>query len=178
MNWIIAAAGLVVLVTGMALVVVLRQLLSPARHHEVSLDWLNRFSLSRYKVMERLFSETDFEFLKSQKGYHPSIARHLRRQRRAIFRSYLSCLKRDFGHLEAAAMLCMAASGTDRPDLAKAVLMRRLVFTWAVVRTEWRLALYSLGLGTVDVSALVGSLSGMRLELGQIAIARQSAAAA
>ena len=177
MNWIIAAAGLVTLGAGIALVLVFRRVLSQARHHEGCVDWLNRFSISRYKVMERLFSETDFEFLRSQKGYHPSISRHLRRQRRAIFRSYLSCLKRDFGRLEAAVLLCMAASRADRPDLANAVLRRRLVFTWAVVRAEWRLALYSLGLGTVDVSQLIGSLTGMRVELGQMVIARQAAAA-
>jgi hypothetical protein len=34
-----------------------------------------------------------------------------------------------------------------------------------------------LGLGTVDVGQLVGSLSGMRLELGQMALARQEMAA-
>jgi hypothetical protein len=177
MNWILAAAGLVTLGAGIALVIVFRQLLSPARHHEVSVDWLNRFSISRYKAMERLFSEADFDFLKSQKGYHPSISRRLRRQRRAIFRSYLSCLKRDFGRLEAAILLCMAASRADRPDLAKAILKRRLVFTWAVACAEYRLVLYGLGLGTVDVGKLIGSLSGMRVELGQMALARQAVAA-
>jgi len=177
MNLILTAAGSVTLVTGIVLVIILRQLLSPARHHEVSVDWLSSFSISRYKAMERLFSEADFEFLKSQKGYHPSISRRLRRQRCTIFRSYLSCLKRDFGRLEAALMLCMAASRADRPDLAKAVLKRRLVFTWAVYCAEYRLVLYGLGLGTVDVSGLVGSLSGMRVELGQMALARQGMAA-
>jgi hypothetical protein len=177
MNWILASAGVVTLVTGIALVIVFRQLLSPSRRHEVSVDWLNRFSISRYRAMERLFSEDDFDFLKSQKGYHPSISRRLRRQRCAIFRSYLSSLKRDFGRLEAAVMLCMAASRTDRPDLAKAVIKRRLVFTWAVACAEYRLVLYGWGLGTVDVSRLVGSLSGMRVELGQMALARQGMAA-
>jgi hypothetical protein len=177
MNWIYAAAGSVALGAGIVLVIIFRQLLSPARRHEVSVDWLNRFSISRYKVMGRLFSEADFEFLKSQKGYHPSISRHLRRQRCAIFRSYLICLKRDFGRLEAAVMLCMAASRADRPDLAKALLKRRLVFTWAVACAEYRLVLYGFGLGTMDVTKLVGSLSGMRGELGQMALARQAMAA-
>ena len=177
MNWVLTAAGLVTLVTGVTLAIVFRQLLSPARHHEVSVDWLNRFSISRYKVIERLFSEDDFDFLKSQKGYHPSTSRRLRRERCAIFRCYLSSLKRDFGLLEAAVMLCMAASRADRPDLAKAILKRRLVFTWAVACAEYRLVLYGFGLGTVDVSRLVGSLSGMRVELGQMALARQAMAA-
>lgn len=177
MNWILAAAGLVTLGTGVALAMVFRQLLSPARHHEVNIEWLNGFSISRYKVMERLFSEADFEFLKSQKGNHPGIARRLRHQRCAIFRSYLTSLKQDFGRLEAAVMLCMTASRADRPDLARAVLQRRLVFTWAVACAEYRLVLYGFGLGTMDVSKLVGSLSGMRLELGQMALARQAMAA-
>jgi hypothetical protein len=71
----------------------------------------------------------------------------------------------------------MIMSRQDRPDLAKALLKRRLVFTYALMVTEWSLALHGLGLGTVDVSRLVGSLDGMRIQLGQAALVRQGSLA-
>lgn len=127
--------------------------------------------------MARLFAEEDYAFLAGQRGFNPRIARQLRRERRRVFRSYLNCLKRDFGQLEAAIKMCMIMSRQDRPDLAKALLKRRLVFTYALMVTEWGLALHSLGLGTVDVSRLVGSLDGMRIQLGQAALVRQGSLA-
>jgi hypothetical protein len=71
----------------------------------------------------------------------------------------------------------MVTSREDRPDLARALVTRRLMFTYALAVTEWRLALHGLGLGTVDMSRLVGSLDGMRMQLGQVALARQSSLA-
>ena len=173
----IAVAGL--LSGGMACVVVLlyRRLMSPGRHQEVDAGRLSRFSVARYRPMERLFAEEDYVFLARQKGYHPSIARQLRRERRRVFRGYLELLKGDFAQLEAAVKLCMVTSCEDRPDLAKALLKRRLSFTYALAATEWRLALHALGLGTVNIGQLVGSLDGMRIQLGQVALARQSSLA-
>jgi len=159
------------------LVLLYRRLMSPLRRQEVSAAWLSRFSVARYRPMERLFAEEDYEFLTCQRGYHPGIARQLRRQRRRVFRSYLDCLKRDFGQLEAAIKMCMVTSCEDRPDLAKALLKRRLVFTYAVLAVECRLVLCSVGLGKIDVCRLVSSLDGMRTQLGQVALARQASLA-
>ena len=47
-------------------------------------SWLNGFSLARYRVMERLLSEADYTFLAAQPGYHPSLAKKLRRERRKL----------------------------------------------------------------------------------------------
>ena len=163
--------------TACILILLYMNLLSSVRVHDVDLGKLSRFSVARYRPMARLFAEEDFEFLANQDGFNPRIARQLRRERRRIFCSYLDCLKRDFGHLEAAVKVCMVTSRQDRPDLAKALLKRRLVFTYALLVTEWGLALHTLGLGTVDVSRLVGSLDGMRMQLGQAALVRQGSLA-
>ena len=64
--------------------------------------------------------------------------------------------------------------GGEDADLAKAILKRRLVFAYALTLTESRLLLFRFGLGTMDVQALIGSLDGMRLQLGQMALARQA----
>ena len=164
---------------GMACVLTLlyRNLVSSLRVSDVDAGRLSRFSVTRYRPMARLFAEEDYEFLACHKGYNPRMARQFRRERRRVFRSYLDRLKRDFGQLEAAIKLCMIMSREDRPDLAKALLKRRLVFTYALMVVEWHLALHSLGLGTVDVSRLVGSLDGMRIQLGHAALLRQGSLA-
>lgn len=53
----------------------------------------------------------------------------------------------------------------DRPDLARNILKQRLMFSWALGGVEVRLALQSLGLGTVDVRGLVGVMETMREQL-------------
>jgi len=163
--------------TACLLALLYRNLTSSVRVPDVDIGRLNRFSVARYRPMARLFAEEDYAFLAGQRGFNPRIARQLRRERRRVFRSYLNCLKRDFGQFEAAVKVCMIMSRQDRPDLAKALLKRRLVFTYALMVTEWSLALHGLGLGTVDVSRLVGSLDGMRIQLGQAALVRQGSLA-
>lgn len=156
------------------MIVQLRKLSSPQRDQTFNTDWLSRFSIARYRPMERILAEDDYRFLEAQESYHPSVASNLRRKRVAAFRSYLTCLKADFGRLDAAIRLYMSACPQDRPDLAQAVVKRRLVFAYAVTLTEWRLLLFRFGLGTVDIQGLLGSLDGMRLQLGQMALARQA----
>jgi hypothetical protein len=166
-----------VLLTGSAaavMIVLLRKLSSPHRDQTFNTDWLSRFSIARYRPMQRILAEDDYRFLEAQECYHPSIASNLRRKRAVAFRSYLTCLKADFGRLDSAIRLYMAACSQDRPDLAQAVLKRRLVFAYALTLAEWRLLLFRFGLGTVDIEALIGSLDGMRLQLGQMALARQA----
>jgi hypothetical protein len=176
-NLPISVAVLVAGSTACILILLYRNLVSSLRVRDVDVGRLSRFSVERYRPMARLFAEEDYEFLADQEGYNTRIARQLRRERRRVFRGYLDCLKRDFGQFEAAIKVCMITSRVDRPDLAKALLKRRLVFTYALMVTEWGLALHGLGLGTVDVSRLVGSLDGMRIQLGQAALARQGSLA-
>jgi hypothetical protein len=174
MNIPILVAALIAGGTATVMIVLLRRLSSPQHDQTFNTDWLGRFSISRYRPMERILAEDDYRFLEAQEYYHPSIANNLRRKRVAAFRSYLKCLKADFGRLNTAIRLYMATCPQDRPDLAQAILRRRLVFTYAVTLTEWRLLMFRFGLGTMDVQALIGSLDGMRLQLGQMALARQA----
>jgi hypothetical protein len=53
----------------------------------------------------------------------------------------------------------------DRPDLARNILKQRLMFSWALWGVEVRLALQTVGLGTVDVRGLVGAMESMREQL-------------
>ena len=175
MEWLIVVAAGVGVTTVGAFVLLFRTALRPDRFEGLTPEWLNGFSVARYKPMERLLSEEDFEFLASQKGYTPRIARRLRSERRRIFREYLHCLKRDFGRLEAGIRLFMVHATEDRPELAKALLRCRLSFTFGVFAAECRVALHTIGIGTVDIRQLIGSVDGMRAYLGELAVARQAA---
>jgi hypothetical protein len=155
-----------------ALALAFQRLLSPNRCELVSTEWLSRFSVARYRPMQRLLSEEDYRFLERQQGYHPRLARRLRRKRIKVLRGYLDCIRSDFRRLEAAINFCVAHSPKDRPELAKSVLKKRLVFSYALMAVRFRLLLYALGLGTADIQGLIGSLDEMRVHLRRVALAQ------
>jgi len=140
-------------------------------------EWLSRLSVARYKPMERLLNEQDYVFLSSQRGYEPRISRRLRSERRKIFRHYLGCLRKDFNRLERTLRLYMVYSSEDQPELSKALIRQRLVFTWAMAMVECRLLLHGLGIGTVEISGALAPLAAMRSQLGRLAPVRQTAVA-
>ncbi len=174
MNWLIAIGAGAGIFTTVAFVLLFRAVLRRDRFDGLTPDWLSNFSVARYKPMERLLCEDDFRFLAAQKGFEPKIARRLRAERRKIFREYLRCLSRDFGRLEAAVRLFMVHAMEDRPELAKALLRQRLAFTYGIIAAECRLVMHTFGIGTVDIRNLVGSLDMMRIQAGQLAVARQA----
>lgn len=177
MNLFLAAGAIVGMCVAVAFVILFRRLVCYERFTNFSAEWLSEYSVNKYQPMQRLLSEDDYRFLASQKGVDGRMIRRLRSERRKIFREYLHLLKRDFSRLEAAVRLFAAHSAEDRPDLAKALLRQRWMFTRAVLAAECRLVLHGLGVGTVDVRGLVGSLDAMRIQLGQFAVARQASLA-
>ncbi len=140
------------------------------------LDWCRNFSVAKYRPMERLFLEDDYEFLAAQPGSNRQILRDLRAERRRIFRRYLRALGRDFDRLHSAAKLLVVNSMEDRADLAKVLMRQTLVFDYVLVTMYCRLALQGLGIGTVDARPLVGVLDSLRLQFRSLAQAQASAA--
>ena len=127
--------------------------------------------------MERLLSEEDFRFLRTQAGYDPAVEKELRTQRRKVFRSYLRTLGQDFNRLHLALRLVVLHSPEDRPDLAAALIRQRLMFFVGLGSAHVRLTLHVLGVGTVDVRGLVSTLDTMRLDLQSFRIAPQASGA-
>ncbi len=132
------------------------------------LEWCRSFSLAKYRPMERLFVEEDYEFLAAQPGFNREIYRRLQAERRRVFRRYLHALGRDFDRLLGAAKILLVHSAEDRPDLAKMLVRQRLMFSYALATVHCRLVLQELGIGTVDVRPLVGALDSLRMELRSI----------
>jgi hypothetical protein len=126
--------------------------------------------------LERLFVEDDYDFLAAQPGFHPRISRKLQIERRRVFRHYLRCLRHDFDRLSAAAKTVLVHATQDRPDLATTLLKQRMVFSYAMLMVELRLALQTVGIGHVDVRRLVASLEAMRDQLRQLTQQAQPAA--
>lgn len=160
---------------GLALAVVLvflalfRRLVTRGGATEPDLAWSSEFSVAKYRPMERLFLEEDYDFLAAQPGFHPRISRKLQAERRRVFRHYLRCLRRDFDRLSTTAKLLLLQAQEDQPELAHGLLKQRFTFSCAMYMVQCRLALQPLGLGTVDVRGLVDAVEGMRDQLRHLA---------
>lgn len=115
----------------------------------------------RYRPMLRLLSDDDLALVSSNN----KLLKNLKARRRDLFRGYLRCLTRDYAHLLAGVRQAMVDSGIDRPDLARALLMNRILFAMAICKIEVRLALHATGACTVDISGLVDALETLRVQV-------------
>ncbi|MEO8025728.1 MAG: hypothetical protein ABI823_04620 [Bryobacteraceae bacterium] len=153
-----------------ALAVLMYRLRSPIAVSEVTAEWLDSFSIDRYRPMERLLNEADFRFLESLPGYRKEIGARLRKERRVAFRRYLNRLTRDFHRLHAAARQAVAYSETDQSHLVPVLMRQRLQFAWLVTKIDFQLAFHGVGLGKVPVGNLVAAMDAMSRELRMAAV--------
>jgi hypothetical protein len=169
MNWAILSA-LLLLCAGLcaAYLALLRQVTSARDGLPITTEWINELSIERYRPMMRLLDQQETELLESQPGFTPQRAARLRRQRCQVFREYLHDLRGDFGRVSMAMGVLMTQSRHDRPDLARALIQRRLVFAMGLAVIRMRLLLYCHGYCRVDGSALVQTFDALRLELQRL----------
>ena len=125
----------------------------------------------RYRPMLRLLSDEDLAFLPAQSPLRAG----LRARRRALFRGYLRCLTRDYGRLLAGVRYTMVQSGTDRPDLARALAKNRVLFAIAICKVEYRLALHAAGIGHIEIGGLVEALEALCSQASLLTSAAQPA---
>jgi hypothetical protein len=150
---------------GAAVVFVLRRVAFPKAALPITTAWIDELSPDRYRPMMRLLDSGDLEFLRSQAGVTPNMIRRFRRQRCRIFRSYLGQLNTDFTCVCMAITVVMLQSETDRPDLASKLIRSRVHFAWCLIAAQTRLALYEIGIGSIDAACLLNLFDGMRIEL-------------
>ncbi|MCP5117054.1 MAG: hypothetical protein GY953_40030 [bacterium] len=173
---VVVGSGLAVFVVVAAFAFLAWKLVSSTRIRGLDPDWLKKFSVESYRPMERLLSEEDFRFLRTQAGYELKVEKQLRAERRKIFRAYLQNLGRDFNRLHLALRLVILHSPEDRPDLAAALIRQRLRFFLGLAMAHVRLTMHALGVGTVDVRGLVSTLDTMRLDLRNLVAVPQPSA--
>jgi hypothetical protein len=138
-----------------------------ARH--CTAEWLDSFSLESYAPMERLLDSTDLEFLASQPGYRPEIAKRLMAERRQIFAVFLGHLVRDFNQLVRIGKLMIVYSTEDRQEFASHLWRAQVRFYAGVCSVRLQLALYPLGWHVADAHRLVAALAAMRNQVQALA---------
>jgi len=163
-----AALFLVVLALGFAFL--FTQLLARDRGGPLPPDWEDVFSPARYKAMERLLEDTDYEYVGTGGNRNKRIEHQLRSKRIQIFHDYVNCLAQDFTRICKAIRKLMVDSDVDRPDLAGLLMKQNFVFTLAILHIEFNLILYRFGIGNPDGKALVQSLDTMYGQLRTLAL--------
>jgi hypothetical protein len=173
MSGVVIGAVVLAILVAIAFAFLIRKVVSRQAEPDSDLDWCRGFSVAKYRPMERLFVEEDYEFLAAQPGFHPRIYTKLQAERRRVFRHYLRCLSRDFDRLYAAAKMLLLDAPQDRPEFARLLLKQRFVFAYAMASVEAHLVLQGWGIGKVDVRPLVTALESMRDQLRQLALESQ-----
>jgi hypothetical protein len=125
-------------------------------------EWLDSFSLESYAPMQRLLETRDLDFLKSQVGYRPQIAKRLMAERRKIFAAYLGHLVSDFNQLVRIGKLMIVYSSQDQHEFARRLWRQQVRFYAGFCSLRLQLALYPLGWATTDAHRLVEALAAMR----------------
>ena len=120
-----------------------------------------------YAPMDRLLSETDFNFLKTRPEIAKSSIARLRKERRKMFRKYLGCIAVDFSAIAGQLNAIVVNSDVSRPDLAAALVRARLIFAFAMLAVEARLLLHASGVHSLNISTsrLTEALAQMQSEL-------------
>ena len=137
-------------------------------------EWLDNFSLESYAPMARLLDRCDFQFLATHSGYHPTLAKRLRAERREVFIGYLSLMVRDFNQLSRIGLLMLINSSEDQPVFARALWRQQISFYTAICAVRCKLALAPLGL-RVEGLQLVDSLASMLRQVQELAVLRTEA---
>jgi hypothetical protein len=160
--WVVTVGSLTLLLWVLA-----RMILRRRSSAALDSDDTAGFSLDRYQPMGRLMAEDDLVFLKSQPGYRAEMGERWKRERRRIFRLYLAELKADFHRLHAHARQLVAASGADSAPVLEVLVKQQFTFMMATTSLEFRLALQWIGIGKVDITALIQMVEAMRVDLSQ-----------
>lgn len=123
----------------------------------------------RYQPMLRLLDGDDFRFL-GEFG-DTRLIRQARSERRAIFRAYLRCLRRDHARVCAQIRYVIVNSDVDRKDLAAALSQFERSFQVLIVLVYLRLLLHQLGIGSISASRLMTNLEKLRMEAAGLSAA-------
>jgi hypothetical protein len=122
----------------------------------------------RFQPMQRLLREADFEFLAAQPGFRPEVARLLRARRAQIMRKYVHQLSAEFDRLHLALRLLTLQAHQDRPEIARVLLIQKLLFQRRMLEVRIRLAFFGYGLKPVLIGDLVGAVDALRSQVASL----------
>jgi hypothetical protein len=159
---LILAIALVLMLLAVGFIGLFRRLASRFDAGQCTAEWLDEFSLDSYAPMERLFEKGDVEFLASQSGYRPAIAKRLMAERRKIFSAYLENVVQDFNQLVGIGKLLIVYSAQDQQEFARQLWRQQLRFYAVVCLLRLQLTLQPFGWNAIDPHSLVTAMTAMR----------------
>jgi hypothetical protein len=136
--------------------------------------WFRRVNASRAGSAEDVNPDRYIPMLRLLAGYEDEpLAGPSGAGNRARIRAWLRAFANDYSLLLTELRLTMVRSDEDRPDLAKALLLNRVLFAVALCRLDLRLRLLSVGLGGVEAfrtetEGLTASIRQLRGQLYRV----------
>jgi hypothetical protein len=126
----------------------------------------DRISLTEYyRPMVLLLDPDELNAARALPHVSKSAFKRFRKQRIAAFRKYLADLQLDFRRLEFKLRFLLLNASASQAGLVHRLNMLKLQFTWNLYVLEFRLVLFSLGIGTLDVSGLLEELESLNQAL-------------
>ena len=172
MNLLLIPAACFILL-GIAFGALFAKLISRDRTSGFADESAELFSQARYRAMDRLLSQDDQAFLRSQPGWNQRKEKNFRKARVRTFRGYVQQLSDDFNRICKAVKFLIATSEVDRPDLAGLLMKRKFLFAVGMISVEFKLTLYGFGWSCVDVHTLMRTLETMRSHVQSFAAIAQ-----
>lgn len=168
MNSALLAGGFAGIVLIAAFAVLLRSLISTRGERFDVSSALPEVRVDKYKAMGCLLSSEDLDFLRCQSGYTPALGRRYKAERRRVMRAYLKALSTDFQILHSAAGQLLMVAPVDQPALASELMKQRWLFTRGLALAQVGLCLDAMGVGNVQVTSLVDSLSAVQRQYSSL----------
>lgn len=160
---VLTVISLLACLLGAGVVAVIRKIRPCETCAETPADWLNDFSMERYRPMLRLAEDTmDPQWVSFQASLTPRQAEHYRTQRCRILRAYLQEINRDFERMMKAVSLLM---DPETPHVAFTMQRGRMSFSSELQAAHRQLALYARGAGSLELERLVVAFEATAREL-------------
>jgi hypothetical protein len=139
------------------LVLLVRFLTRSSERFETASDLSSQreYSAAYYQPMSRLLDPEELQAAQSLAGIEAADFARFRRARLQSFRGYLSDLRSDFSRLEFQARFFLLSGLPSDSQLVSDLNQTKFRFYARLMRVEFELALFALGLGSVNVSELV-----------------------
>ncbi len=167
MQFALAFAPVLILIPVLCfLVPVLVRLMRPSRSSELTVEWFENFHVSSYAPMRGLLAPDDFQFLRRQPGFDPSLHRKLRQDRLRIFREYLNRLVADYNRLHSLASFVVSQSQDDQSKLFAQLLALRFRFWRSTMQVEFSYLLCRLGASSISIGGILQQIE----DISQIAL--------
>ena len=158
---LIGAGSAVVLGGGAWLTFALRQYLYKAS--AMPAEEIQPVALDKYKVLERLASPQDVQFLRTMPGFTPEMETRFLRERRQAFRAYLREMAADFQRIHRAAKQLAAVAPQEHSDLVGKLFRQQVAFWRSLAAIEIQLAFHWAGVPSIDLSELMRSFESVRV---------------